>query len=278
LAGAILGSRFPITVVAAVGGLAPEDLLGQLQHELCQRLVTVDQQAPDWCCFRHELIMESMRAALVAGERANLARRTADVLESIYPGLPGDWCQLCATLRLAAGEPRAAGLLFARAGERALSRGAVRSAVELLDRAWRMLAHDVVARASVLETRLLALAEEGRVDQALVVESHIDEVAPGLSSRQRIRLHTRLAWVANLAGRTADGLRHVAESRSLLGADPLPEDLAELDVVAAHLEMELPGRLGEAEAMARRAATLAERAGLPNVACQAWQLLVDPVP
>jgi DNA-binding NarL/FixJ family response regulator len=272
---AVLGRRFPLTVVQAVTGMEYRDLLSHLHEDLAAQLIAPDDQTPDWYTFQHALVVDALLALLSPAERAGLAQQVADAVENVYPGLPGEWCQVCASLRLDAGHPSAAGRLFAEAGRRALAQGAAHSAVALLDKAWELLGHDVTARADALEAQLYALAEAGLVDRALAAASVLDEVGAGLDRRRRAQLHTRLAWVANLAGRTADGLNQVEAARVLLGPDAAAEDIAPLDVVAAHLEVDVPGQgqLQKAETMARRAATVAEEVSLPIVACQAWQLL-----
>jgi DNA-binding CsgD family transcriptional regulator len=272
---AVLGQRFPLAVVQQVTGMEYRDLLSNLHGDLVAQLVVPDDQTPDWYCFQHALIVDSLLTMITPTDRAGLAQRVADAVEAGYPGLPGEWCQVTAALRLDAGSPTVAGRLFAEAGRRALAQGAAHSAVALLDKAWDLLAGDVPARADALETQLYALAEAGLMDRALAAVSALDEVGAGLDRRRRAALHTRLAWVANLAGRTADGLAQVEAARMLLGPDAAAEDLAPLDVVAAHLEMDLPGReqLRKAEVMIRQAATVAEEVPLPIVACQAWQLL-----
>ncbi|MGV9264151.1 AAA family ATPase [Kitasatospora sp. NPDC003701] len=125
---------------------------------------------------------------------------------------------------------------------------------------------------------------------------------------RRVDLHTRLAWAAVMAERTTDAAAQVAAARTLSGAHPRPEQDAALVVVEGHLTLlpdhvpapatapdpdeahaherdegpgtpctgdEHPGRarLARTESLARRAAEVAERSGLPVVACQAWQLL-----
>lgn len=125
---------------------------------------------------------------------------------------------------------------------------------------------------------------------------------------RRVDLHTRLAWAAVMAERTTEAAAQVAAARALSGAHPRPEQDAALVVVEGHLTLlpdhvpgpapapdearddgpggdhgsdhdrtgdEHPGRarLAHTEVLARRAAEVAERSGLPVVACQAWQLL-----
>lgn len=272
---AILGLRFPLAVVREVTGQEYRTLLRYLQSDLAAHLVEPDDHIPDWYAFNHALVVDAVLALLGEDERTELAGRAADAVEKLYPGVPGDWCHLCATLHEAAGQPVAAGVLFTEAGRRALAQGAAQSAVSLLDRALELLLPDPAARVGALEAQLLALTEAGLVDRALAVGNTFDEVSAGLDPVRRAQLHTRLAWAANLAGRTEDGLAQVRIARTLLGPDAAPEHAAPIDVVAAHLELDRadPDRLDRAERTALRAATVAERIPLPVVACQAWQLL-----
>lgn len=274
-AAAVLGKRFPLAVVRSITGLDYRELLNLLQGEQVAQLVGPDEQTPDWYAFGHQLIVDAALTLVTPADRARLAAAAADAVGTVYPGLPGEWCQFCAALRLDAGDPAAAGTLFAEAGRRALAQGAAQSAVTLLDKTWELLAHDTAARAAALETQLYALAESGLIDRALDVVTFLDQMGAGLEPRRRARLHTRIAWVAVHASRAADGLSQVAAARALLGPDAAAEDIAPVDVVAAHLELDVPGedRLRKAEQMARRAAIIAEAVPMPAVACQAWQLL-----
>jgi DNA-binding NarL/FixJ family response regulator len=272
---AVFGHRFPLTVVQAVTGLDYRDLLSRLHGDVAGQLVTPDDQTPDWYAFRHGLVAEALLNLLDPDERVDLARRAADAVEAAYPGLPGPWCQSCAALRLAARQPEAAGRLFTEAGRRALAEGAVHSAVAVLDRAWELLATELPERIEALETQVHALAEAGMVDRALAAADRLAGMGAAVDPHRRARVHTRLAWVANVDGRTAEGLRQLETARMLLGEDAPAEDTVPLDVVAAYLQVDTPGQhnLSVAEAMARRAATAAEQIPLPVAACQAWQLL-----
>ncbi|RLK58019.1 ATP-binding protein [Actinokineospora cianjurensis] len=271
---AVLGKRFPLTVLQEATGLTYRDLLGHLHGDNAAHLVAPDEQTPDWYAFQHALIVDALLTLVPAADRAALSGRVADAVESVYPGLPGEWCQVTASLRLDSGQAVAAGRLWAMAGKRALRQGAAQSAVALLARACDLLAPDTSERAAALEAQLHALAEAGEVDRALAMVYLLDEVT-GLPPDRRARLHTRLAWVAVHAGRPEVGLQSVAAARALLGPGAPDAEIAPIDVVAAHLEIDVPGhnQLGKAEEMARRAAVVAESAGLPAVACQAWQLV-----
>jgi DNA-binding CsgD family transcriptional regulator len=273
---AMLGTRFPLAVVRAATGLADRDLLSYLHGEIATQLVDVDEQTPDWYGFRHRLIREALLTTLTSVDRGELARKIADTLPAVYPGLPGEWCQVAATLLVESGDPAAAGKLFAEAGRRALAQGAAHSAVTLLDRAWELLpAADSAARADAMETLLYALAEDGLVERALASVELLGQLGAGLDPRRRARLHTRLAWAAVVAGQAAHGTAQLDAARALLGPDAAPEDLAPVDVVAAHLALDVggQGQFDTAEAIATHAATVAEEVPLPAVACQALQLL-----
>jgi DNA-binding CsgD family transcriptional regulator/tetratricopeptide (TPR) repeat protein len=272
---AVIGRRFPLAVAQAATGLSDRELLSHLHGEPGAQLVQPDDQYPDWYTFQHQLIREAVLTLLTPAERATLAREVADAVETVYPGLPGEWCQTVAALRLDAGTPLVAGRLFTEAGQRALAQGAASSAVGLLDKAWDLLAAAGAAeRADALEHLLYALAEAGLVERALASVGTFDQVG-GLDPRRRARLHTRLAWAAQVAGPGPDSLAQITAARTLLGPDADEADTAPLDVVEAHLVLDMPGQgqIDKAVALARRAAEVADRVPLPVVACQAWQLL-----
>jgi DNA-binding CsgD family transcriptional regulator len=180
-------------------------------------------------------------------------------------------------LRLRAGDPGAAGRLFTEAGRRALQQGAASSAVTLLDNALELLTAeaDVPVRADAFAARLYALVEAGQVELALTSVAELEQVTSMLGRSAQARLHTRLAWAAMVGGRPREGLAQVATVRRLLGPDAAEADTAPVDIVEAHLTLDMPGpgRLGTAERLARQAARAAAAADEPEVACQAWQLL-----
>jgi ATP/maltotriose-dependent transcriptional regulator MalT len=268
---AVLGERFPLALLRTVTGCSDRHLLSHLHDGIVAQLAQPDEQTPDWYTFRHRLIRDALLSMLDPQERAALARGAAGAVAVAYPGLPGEWCQLAATLLVEADDPAAAGRLFVDAGKRALDQGAVDSAAALLDRAVELLPpSDTAARAEATETVLYALAEAGLVEPARDRVSELDRVG-GLDPRRRARLHTRLAWAEMICGHSTESLVQVKAARALLGPDAAAEDIAPIDVVAAHLAVDED--LGRAEELARRAATAAEAAPLPAVACQAWQLL-----
>ncbi|AHH98459.1 LuxR family transcriptional regulator [Kutzneria viridogrisea] len=280
---AVLGHRFPLAVLREVAGTDDRTLLSHLHAGVAAQLVTPDEPAPDWYAFRHPLTAEALLGQLTPSDRAELSGQVADVVQRLYPGLPGHWCQLAASLRLDANQTAEAGRLLAEAGRRALGDGAAGSAVALLDRANRLLTSQLDAgiRADILESLLPALAEAGQFERAFQLAGTLDELdgtalnGAGLDRSRRAALHTRLAKVAYLAGRGADGIEQVETARALLGGDARDEDSAPVDMIAAYLVLQTPSpeRIRTAEALARRAAAAARRVSLPVVECEAWELL-----
>jgi DNA-binding CsgD family transcriptional regulator len=274
---AVLGRRFPLAVLHAATAMSDRSLHRLLRAEFTAQLIAPDEEAPDWYAFRHPLIVDVLLSLLTPDQRIQLSARAADAVEAVYPGLPGEWCQSCADLRMQAGQESRAGRLFAEAGSRALAQGAANSAVTLLDKALELLTGDDDAqiRADAFASLLYALAEAGLVERALSSANELEHLAGLLSRCSRARLHTRLAWAAVIAGRHADGMAQVDIARRLVGPEASDQENAPIDVVAAHLLLDLPGpdQRQAAEALARRAASVAETARLPDVACQAWQLL-----
>ncbi len=273
---AVLGMRFPVSVLQAAMSIEYRELVRYLHTQSIADVVVPDEDTPDWYAFQHPLVIEALLSLLTPDQRALLAGRAAGAVEAVFPGVPGEWCQTAAALRLQAGDRGAAGRLFAEAGQRALAQGAASTAVSLLDKALEVLPHDdAQKRAETLASLLLALSEAGMVERAVTEAAGLDHFVGVLSRESRAQLHTRLAWAAAVAGRSADGLAQVEIARHLLGPDAADRDVAPVDNVAAHLALDLPGsgQVRIAEQLARHAADVAEDAHLPIVACQAWQLL-----
>ena len=277
-AAAVLGRRFPLTVLQRMTGIDDRALLTHLHAGVAAQLVDPDEPSPDWYAFRHSLTVEALLPQLTPARRADLAARAADAVQSLHPDKPGEWCLLAAELRSQAGDPAAAGRLFAEAGKRALKDGAIGSAVTLLARAERLLADsaDAASRAEVLEQLLPALAEAGEFTRAFDLAERVHRLdGAGLSRKRLAVLQTRLAKVAHTAGRWSDGNREIARARAALGSSPDEAEAAPVDVVEAFLALDTPGtdRTRRAEMLARSAADAAQRHGLSVVACQAWELL-----
>ncbi|HKN95812.1 MAG TPA: AAA family ATPase, partial [Pseudonocardiaceae bacterium] len=276
-AGAVVGPRFPLSIVQRVVEMDDHVLFGQLHILVEAQLLAPDERGPDWYAFQHPLIAEAMLDQLTPADRARFSRRAGEALELGYPGLPGEWCQLAATLWLAAGEPARAATLFTDAGRRALADGAAGSAISLLERAEHLLTEhpDPWARAEVLETLLYALAEAGELERAVELAGTLGSDESGLDAARRVAIRVRLAWGAHLVGRWEDGMAQVAEARAILGSQLAPASVAAIDSVAAHLSLDMSGqdRLVEVEVLARSALAAAERESRAVESCQAMMAI-----
>ncbi|WP_062344415.1 helix-turn-helix transcriptional regulator [Herbidospora yilanensis] len=281
LTGAVFGNRFPVPVIQDVSGLDDRGVEAILRAATTARLVVPDEPAGEWYAFRHALTAEALSAELIPAERARLARQAARSVERLYPGLPDEWLQIAASLRLTAGEVHTAGALLAEAGERYLNGGAADVAATLLERADRLQeGGPAPARAHTLQRLLHALTEGGRADRALELarECASDDLSMGLW--QEVDLRTKLAWVAAEIGELPAGRAHVAAVRRSLESLPDEARGAAIDVIEAQLlfpdhgvNEAGPAEMAAAEALSRRAAEVAERLPLPEVACQAWERL-----
>jgi DNA-binding CsgD family transcriptional regulator/tetratricopeptide (TPR) repeat protein len=265
-------------VVRRASGIDERLLLATLRAGLAAQLVGPDEPVPDWYAFRHPLTAEALLAGLSPTERATLARRCAEAIESLHPGLPGEWSPMVAELCQTGGDLLRAGRLFAQTGRRSFDEGSMGTAVSLLERAYDLLAdeEDIGYRSDVLRSLLLALGETGQFEHPLSRPEVIDELADrGLESRKVAALHVQLAEFEHSAGRWSAAMAHVATARSLLGPDAGDADLAPVDAIAAAIEMTRtsPGRLKSAALLGTRAAEAAKRANLPAVEVDAWQLL-----
>ncbi|MFF2044446.1 AAA family ATPase [Kitasatospora sp. NPDC058170] len=312
LIAATLGSRFSVATVQLITGFEDRVLFSHLRSASEANVIVPDGAAPDRYAFRHTLTADAVTAALAPAERAAVARRAAQAIIRADPDLLDERRQLVGSLLLAGGDRAGAAVHFAEAGRRMLEAGASGSAVVLLERGYE-LAGDAerAAVTEQLLAALAESGQLDRAFELVrtLPPLHPDRAAGRSTAVDlRVQLHTRLAWVAVMAERVAEAVGQIAAARALLGEDPRPEQGAALAVVEGHLALLPdrgpggprgadgprpgedaadpsgrqagpphahggPGRLAETERLARRAAEVAEQAGLPVVACQAWQLL-----
>ncbi|GAA4049496.1 ATP-binding protein [Nonomuraea soli] len=276
-AAAIFGRRFPVAPLQAIVGLSDRDMLAFLRAGVAAQLIKADEAESGWYTFRHTLTAEALLGNLIPTERTMIARRAVAAVTALQPGLPGEWCQVVAALHVVAGEQSEAGRLLADAGMRLLEIGAAGAAISLLENAYERLRDDLPeVRAEVLVSLLHALSEGGQAARAVALADEVSELdCSGVPSACRIALRVKAAWVAAELGRFDEGMTHVAAGRELLEAHWDEAPAAALDVVEARLLTRLCDR--QPERLARRAAQTAARLPLPEVACQAWELLAHLV-
>lgn len=273
-------------------------------------------EQPGWHTFRHALTADAIAHRLLPAERAALCLAAADAIESAHAaesahanhatesadasgrrtggaGRPGephgliggdsgdDLYRLAAELCVAGGQRARAAVLLTRAGRQAVQRGALLTAVELLDRGLELTADatdappEAVAR--LLEELLRTLVLTGDVQRVPELGDRLDHIltAWGAPPARRAAGFLTQAGAAATVQRWEEGLTAVRRARELLGAEPDPASRAALDAVAAHLMLnsQRPDRLESARALAEGAVATAEAVGLPEVSCKALNML-----
>ncbi|WP_078491639.1 helix-turn-helix transcriptional regulator [Streptomyces yerevanensis] len=273
-------------------------------------------EQPGWHTFRHALTADAIAHRLLPAERAALCLAAADAIESGHAaesahanhatestdaserrtggaGRPGephgliggdsgdDLYRLAAELCVAGGQRARAAVLLTRAGRQAVQRGALLTAVELLDRGLELTADatdappEAVAR--LLEELLRTLVLTGDVQRVPELGDRLDHIltAWGAPPARRAAGFLTQAGAAATVQRWEEGLTAVRRARELLGAEPDPASRAALDAVAAHLMLnsQRPDRLESARALAEGAVATAEAVGLPEVSCKALNML-----
>jgi DNA-binding CsgD family transcriptional regulator len=290
LAAAVLGRAFDWRLVV--------DVAGDRAVEALDDAVVAGLLAPDGdgYQFRHALTREAVLAIGSAPELGELAAGLAAALRVRSPELPGAAAVLAADLAARAGDPGAAEL-FGTAGRRAARDGALDSAAALLERG-RLIARSTAQRAALADALADVHCRAGRLDAAVTATRDLDALlragAHDPAEPLRRRAHVRLARAFAEAARWEDAeveLTAVSEPANSTGrrsssASPAPMPPApppagpaaappeevEADLVRALI---LLGNhaTAEAAAMAMRVVEPALVAGLPDLACEALQVV-----
>jgi DNA-binding CsgD family transcriptional regulator/tetratricopeptide (TPR) repeat protein len=272
-AAAVLGRRFDWSLLAAVTGLDDTEVVAALRQAVSAQLVVAEA---DGFRFRHALTCDAVLGDLVVPERASLAGRALAAVEQAHPGLPGAWCELAAELAEAAGNRSRAAELLLEAGRRAVAGGALATAEAALLRAGRLVPDDHVLAVSIDDALTDVLALAGHVDRAFELG---EKLLARLDLTSRLpsggaELHLRLARASVTAGRWRVATHHLAAARDVAAVQQagLPDGwTARLDALAAQVALG-QGKLNQADRLAASALTVAERAGMPAVACEALEV------
>jgi class 3 adenylate cyclase/tetratricopeptide (TPR) repeat protein len=273
---AILGHRFPWKLLGSITGLEAERVLDALDRAVGAQLVVTkgETRSERTFGFRHAITRDAVLGELLPYERARLARTALEALEAVHPGLPGEWCELAAQLSEEAGEVARASALLLEMGRRALARGALATGMAALERARARAPDDPALQFDIDEVRVEVLSLAGQTDQAFEIGEDLLtalEQRPGTASR-RARIHLGLARAAVGASRWPRARRHIERGRLLVDQEEKPALLPLIDALAAQAAMG-ESRLDEAVAHAEAALEAAERAGLPEAACEALEVL-----
>lgn len=277
LAGAVLGRSFEWKLLGEIVRLDPQETLARLREAVGTQLLDTGGDA--WFRFRHALVREALLAELLPPERADLALRSADVIEARFPGVPGERCERAADLREQGGDGRGAARLLLEAGRRAMARWALASAEATLERARELAADDPWLVAGISHTLLEALALAGRIDRVRQVGeevlSHFDGTRYGFHGRWwRARMVPVLLDIARGVAAAGDPslarayLERAEELREAVTDDALLARLSALDGQVALAE----GDLEAATASAETALEAGKRLEEARVSCEALEV------
>lgn len=271
-AAAVLGRSFDWEVVAAISDVAAPDVVSSLHEAHDAQLVSVESET-DAFRFRHALTRDAVLADLLPPERTALARRALEVIEATRPGLPGSWCELAADLAEAAGERRRTTELLLGVGRRALAAGALASAEASLDRARSVAPAEESVLVDVEDCLVEVLSMAGNCDRAVEVGASLlarlgDD---GRNSARRAELHLRLSRATVAGARWSEADAHLARARAEAARDENENIIARMDAVTA--QAAITRSPDAAASSARDALVAAERLGLPEVACEALEII-----
>jgi DNA-binding CsgD family transcriptional regulator/tetratricopeptide (TPR) repeat protein len=271
---ALYGQPCSGPLLGAATGFRAAELRDALVAALDAQLLVVDT-VTGWYVVQHALVGEAVLAATMPEDLAGSAGAAAAAIERTFADLPDEWCVLAGRLWQQAGHTDRAAELFHRGGLRAAEQGGIRTAIELLERGLELLGGSVADHAStpqLVETLLEMLLAAGELQRARQLSAQLDRRAP---SELRATIHLRLARAAVTAGQWNVGRRELSKVPALTGAPTSAAVTAATDVVAARLAVagQDADRLARAELLAGRALYTAEQTQLPEIACEALEVL-----
>ena len=265
-AAAVLGRRFDWALLSPVTGMTGAEVVAALRRGVGLQLLAADRES---FRFRHALTHEAVLAALLPPERVLLAGRALSAVEAAHPGLPGTWCMLAADLAERAGSAARAGVLLLEAGRRDLAVGALASAEHTLTRAQALTGtEDAALRTPVDEALTEVFAMSGQVDRAIEMgKTLLARLGTGAPSARAASLHLDIARAAIAGAQWSEAAASIEVARGSPGIDA-----AQVDACAAQVAIG-QGRLAAADRLARDALRAAESGGLPEVTCEALEVI-----
>ena len=272
VAAGVLGRRFPWELLPALTGLEQEAVLAALRDAVDAQIVSFERTDGTFR-FRHALSREAVVAGLFPPELERLSRLALDAVQSAHPSLENGWAELAAELAVGAGDRRRAAALFLEIGRRAVDQGALASAEATLDRARSLVSPTDPIRSDIDECLLQALSLAGKLDRAVEVATPLLGRLGGDPQRvrRRVEVHLRLARTAIAATQWEEAHAILERARLETMTDPAEDLVARLDAVRA--QTAIMRHPEQAPAMARAALEGAERLNLPDVACEALEVL-----
>jgi DNA-binding CsgD family transcriptional regulator/predicted negative regulator of RcsB-dependent stress response len=273
LAAAVLGRRFDCELLPILTDLDEQVVLAALHAAVDSHIVSVDVDRPGFC-FRHALSRDAVLAELLPPERAALSRRALEAIEAIHPDFPGDWCELAAELAERAGDRQRAAVFLLQAASRALDTGALATAEATLERAYAIAPRDDAIIADIEECLAEVLSMAGKRDRAVAVgESLLLRLSHDPSGAQRRgEAYVQLARAEVAATRWGDARARLDQARADAGQSGDEALSARIDVIEALISLG-EDQPEQASRLARSTLAVAERADLPELACEALEVI-----
>jgi DNA-binding CsgD family transcriptional regulator len=270
---ALLGRQFDWTLIPRISGIPQPETLNVLQDAHRMQLIEPLTSDLGLFRFRHSLTRDAIVSALLPPELSDLAARAASEVETAHPGLPGPWCELAADLRTTAGQPLEAARLRLTAGQRALSHGAVSSAVTSLRTARQLIDDGAVGdvgnlRGDIDEALAEALALSGEYEQLdhLVTEVLSELDVSGADRKRAAFIMLKAAMGLPQDHYETSAARIATASELALGLEN-PELAGRIDAIRARIAL-VCGDLDYADQLAHRSLAAAEDAGLTGWAAE----------
>ncbi len=274
-AAAVLGRHFEWSLLAPITGLDSPTVMAELRRCLgAQLIVEVRVDVGGGFSFRHALTRDAVLAHLLGPERVELAGTALRAIERAHPTLPGKWSDLAADLAEGSLDFDRAGRLLLVAGRRRLAQGALATAEATLERARRLVADDVALTTSVDELLTQVLSLAGKMELALEAGERLlaSLRRQSATSERQAEVHLLVARGLLVSGRWASAGAQLDVARDLVASVPATALVAHIDALAAHIALG-EARIDDAAALATSALRAAESANLPEVACEALEVL-----
>ena len=275
-AASVLGREFDAALLGSMAKVGDPTVLDALRAGV--RLQLLDTAPTDQRLrFRHAISRDAVMRTLLPPERAALAAAGLDAIEAGTTASDDTWCDLAARLAVDAGlRPRAVALLI-RAGRRALSQGALSTAIALFDHAHEQAADDVGRTAAAEEALIEALALAGDSARTLDVGYRLLRTlgVAGAAPARQVGARLAVARAAAGAGRWPEARAMLSRVREMLAEAADDADTvgtqARVAALAALIEIGA-GRDDEAAAYAGAALTDADDTE-PGARCEALEVL-----
>ncbi|MDP8930609.1 MAG: AAA family ATPase [Actinomycetota bacterium] len=281
-AAAVLGRSFDWELLPTVTSLDEDVVLNVLRAATGAQLLELSP-TPDSdqvvYRFRHALTRDIVVRHLLPSERAILARRAVEALESAHADLPGEWCLLAARLCHEAGEPARAASLHLEAAKRAFVAGDLASTERLLEIARGLSESDLSLQVHIDRFLTEVLALMGKTNRVREVGERLlgDLCRLRDTTGELAELHLNLARAEVTATNWLVARNHLEQARHLAETGAGTQLLPRVDALAANVAIG-EARLSEAERLAHAALALAEwegldKPGMAPAACEALEVL-----